>query len=165
MSLLGGFPPYARPVATDAEVLTSITAHLPGGGEHRPGQLRMAEAVSAAIDGGGHLVVKAGTGTGKSLAYLVPVVRSGRRTVIATATKALQDQLAERDLPLMAAHLDEPVVATVLKGRSNYVCRQRLHEMASGDEQLDLDLDAEGLTDAGREVRRIAEWAGDERHR
>ncbi len=144
---------------TDAEALRGITAHLPGGGEHRPGQLEMAEAVGVAIETGRHLVVRAGTGTGKSLAYLVPVVRSGRRTVVATATKALQDQLAERDLPLLADHLDEPVVATVLKGRSNYVCRQRLAEMAgaSGGEQLDLDVD--DMTAAGREVVRIAGWA------
>ena len=81
------------------------TAALPGGGEDRPGQLAMAEAVGRAIDEQRHLVVRAGTGTGKSLAYLVPAVLSGRRVVVATATKALQDQLATKDLPLVADRL------------------------------------------------------------
>ena len=100
-------------------------AALPGA-EDRPGQERMAELVAAAIDGGRHLVVQAGTGTGKTLAYLVPAITSGRRTVVATATKALQDQLADQGPPLPRRELATPFEWAVLKGRSNYMCLQRL---------------------------------------
>ena len=81
---------------------------------------------------GRHLVVQAGTGTGKSLAYLVPAILSGRPTVVATATKALQDQLASKDLPFLAEHLDVDVRRwAVLKGRSNYLCLQRVREVTA----------------------------------
>src|SRR5437588_9450152 len=119
------------------EALRRVTAQLPGGGEPRPGQVAMAEAVERAIEAGRHLVVQAGTGTGKSLAYLVPAILSGRRTVVATATKALQDQLAGKDLPFLAAHLGLPFTYASLKGRSNYLCLQRAKEiLGDGDEQL-----------------------------
>src|SRR5579872_3256744 len=93
----------------------------------------MAERVSRAIGEGRHLIVQAGTGTGKSLAYLLAAVQSGRRVVVATATKALQDQLAEKDLPFLAAQSGprQGFTFSVLKGRSNYLCRQRAAE-ASG---------------------------------
>ena len=81
--------------------LADVTAQLPGA-EDRPGQEQMAELVAEAIDSGRHLVVQAGTGTGKTLAYLVPAIASGARVVVATATKALQDQLAGKDLPFLA---------------------------------------------------------------
>jgi ATP-dependent DNA helicase DinG len=115
-----------------AESLARVTGALPGGGEDRPGQLVMARAVAGAIAQGRHLVVQAGTGTGKSLAYLLPALRSGRRVVVATATKALQDQLATKELPFLAAHMgDGPRFSfAVLKGRSNYLCRQRATELA-----------------------------------
>ena len=100
----------------------------------------MARAVADAIETDGHAVVQAGTGTGKSLAYLVPAVLSDRPTVIATATKALQDQLAGKDLPFLTDHLDVPFRFAVLKGRSNYLCLQRLDELEA-DDRLDLDLD------------------------
>jgi ATP-dependent DNA helicase DinG len=94
----------------------------------------MAEAVARAIDEDHHLVVQAGTGTGKSLAYLLPAIRSGRRVVVATATKALQDQLATKELPFLAAHLGRPPFSfAVLKGRSNYLCRQRAAEVTGGE--------------------------------
>jgi ATP-dependent DNA helicase DinG len=94
----------------------------------------MAEAVAEAIEEERHLVVQAGTGTGKSLAYLLPAVRSGRRVVVATATKALQDQLATKELPFLVTHLGRrpPFSFAVLKGRSNYLCRQRAEEVAGG---------------------------------
>ena len=92
----------------------------------------MAEAVFDAITRRRHTIVQAGTGTGKSLAYLVPVMLSGRKTVIATVTKALQDQLAEKDLSLVADGIAEATSLrptwAVLKGRSNYLCLQRLDE-------------------------------------
>ncbi len=135
--------------------LTAVTAALPSA-EQRPGQQHMAELVAASIDSGRHLVVQAGTGTGKTLAYLVPAIASGSRVVVATATKALQDQLAGKDLPFLQGTLSTPFDWAVLKGRSNYVCLQRLREMhADGAGQLEL----EGLSATTRaELTRIAEW-------
>ena len=96
----------------------------------------MAEAVAGAVLEHRHLIVRAGTGTGKSLAYLVPAIVLGARAVVSTATKALQDQLAQRDLPRLAGSLGVPFQFAVLKGRSNYLCRQRVSEVTGGDEQL-----------------------------
>ncbi len=118
--------------------LDRVAAALPGGGESRPGQHQMATAVARSMAGGRHLVVQAGTGTGKSLAYLIPAALSGQRVVVATATKALQDQLATHDLPLVAAALEGHFTFAVLKGRSNYLCRQRISEMGGRGEQLSL---------------------------
>jgi ATP-dependent DNA helicase DinG len=140
--------------------LDVVTARLPRGGESRPGQQRMVEAVAAAIERGSHLAVQAGTGTGKSLGYLVPVLLSGRAAVVATATKALQDQLATKDLPFLEEHLGTPFRWAILKGRSNYVCRQRLAEIgAARSTQLGLD----GLAEQAHpdELRRIVAWAGE----
>lgn len=129
------------PPSDTAETLASVAAALPGGGEDRPGQTAMAEAVERAISTGRNLVVQAGTGTGKSLAYLVPALRSGRTVVVATATKALQDQLATKDLPFLADKLGDRRAFSfaVLKGRSNYVCRQRVDEMSGGLVSLEAD--------------------------
>lgn len=115
-------------------------------GEDRPGQHRMVEAIADAITNGRHLVVQAGTGTGKSLAYLIPALASGRTTVIATATKALQDQLADKELPLLSRHMAMDISWAVLKGRSNYLCMQRLDEASRSDAQLGL----EGVAEAAR---------------
>lgn len=136
--------------------LSRITEALPGGGEERPGQQQMAEAVDHALRSGRHLVVQAGTGTGKSLAYLVPAALSQRPIVVATATKALQDQLVGKDLPFVAEHLGQDLTYAVLKGRSNYICRQRLGELDSPD-QLGLD----GLADRApeEELRVVRSWA------
>ncbi|MEY2461384.1 MAG: ATP-dependent helicase DinG [Acidimicrobiaceae bacterium] len=98
----------------------------------------MAQAVADAITNKRHLVVQAGTGTGKTLAYLVPAILSGKRIVVATATKALQDQLVGKDLPFLAAHLDRPFTYSSLKGRANYLCLQRAREVLGGDEQLSI---------------------------
>ena len=150
-------------MATDATVvaddaLARVVAGLPGGGEARPGQRRMAGLVGEAIATGRHLVVQAGTGTGKSLAYLVPAILSERKVVVATATKALQDQLATKDLPFLADHLDVPVRFAVLKGRSNYLCLQRVREVQSvAAGQLDLD---DVSPHVRAEVRKLAAWAG-----
>ena len=136
--------------------------------EDRPSQKAMAEAVGRAIREQRHLIVQAGTGTGKSLAYLVPALTLGTRAVVSTATKALQDQLAKRDLPQLAESLGARVEFAVLKGRSNYICLQRVAEVAGGDEQLTLPddsrsgdtIDASALGPLGREVRRLVEWSG-----
>jgi ATP-dependent DNA helicase DinG len=134
--------------------LAAVVATLPGG-EVREGQARMASAVAAAIDSGRHLLVQAGTGTGKSLAYLVPAVVSAKRVVVATATKALQEQLVAKDLPVVAAALREhsgrEVTFALLKGRSNYLCLQRAAGLADG--QLTL----EDRTTAS-DVARVVEW-------
>lgn len=133
-----------------------VTAHLPAA-EDRPGQREMLTAVETAMRTGRHLIVEAPTGVGKSLGYLVPAALSGKRVVITTATKALQDQLADKDLPLLAAHIGRPIDYAVVKGRSNYVCLQRLRETQSTQEgQLEL----EDLSAAMKaEVARLATWA------
>jgi ATP-dependent DNA helicase DinG len=125
-----GLPSPSVPAADASAALAQVVAALPRGGEARPGQDEMARAVAEAIESGRHLVVRAGTGTGKTLGYLVPAVLSGKRTVVATATRALQDQLAAKDLPFLEATLGHPFTWAVLKGRSNYVCVQRLAEVA-----------------------------------
>jgi ATP-dependent DNA helicase DinG len=143
------------------DALARVTAALPEG-ERREGQQRMAEAVEAAIDEGRHLVVQAGTGTGKSLAYLVPAILSGRTVVVATATKALQDQLAGKDLPFLAAHLGSPFAFAVLKGRSNYLCLQKGREIGEDEtgRQLELDdIETGELGRLGTEIVRIIKWA------
>jgi len=94
--------------------------------EARLGQTRLAAAVAETIESEGHLVAEAGTGTGKSLAYLLPALASGRRIVVATATKALQEQLLLNDVPAAEAALGRPVRCAVLKGRQNYLCRKSL---------------------------------------
>jgi ATP-dependent DNA helicase DinG len=151
-------------VADIARVLEKVTGTLPGGVEDRPGQLQMARAVAAAIASGRHLVVRAGTGTGKSLAYLVPAVVSAKRVVVATATKALQDQLAEKDLPAISRALGRPVPFAVLKGRANYLCMERAAEVAGRGIQQDLGTAAGSGSrgDEGRlvhDVRRLLAWS------
>lgn len=98
---------------------------LPGF-QPRAGQAWMAEAVAEAIENEERLVVEAGTGTGKTFAYLIPALLSGRRTIISTGTKALQDQLYHRDLPLVCTAAGRPVTTALLKGRANYLCLERL---------------------------------------
>jgi ATP-dependent DNA helicase DinG len=102
-----------------------LAAALPGF-ESRAGQAALAEAVAEALTGEEHLLAEAGTGTGKSLGYLVPALLSGKRVVVATATKALQEQLLTKDVPAAAAALGREVRVAVLKGRQNYLCRKSL---------------------------------------
>jgi ATP-dependent DNA helicase DinG len=96
--------------------------------EDRPSQLAMAEGVEAALESRQHLIVEAGTGTGKTLAYLVPLMRSGRRAVISTGTKNLQEQLFFKDIPFLKKLFPE-IRVTLMKGRQNYLCRQRLYDI------------------------------------
>lgn len=117
------------------EALARVVAQLPGGGEERPGQLQMAEEVAAAIKDGHHLLVQAGTGTGKSLGYLLPATLLGVRCVVATATKALQEQLVASDLPFLQRALGSDFTWALLKGRSNYLCRAALADAVSGTDQ------------------------------
>ena len=139
--------------------LDAVVAQLPDGGEARLGQREMATAVEEAIVTGRHVVVQAGTGTGKTLAYLVPAILSGKRIVVATATKALQDQLVGKDLPFLAAHLERPFTYASLKGRANYLCLQRAKEILGGDEQLAMS-GVDPLADRAprAELLRLIEW-------
>jgi ATP-dependent DNA helicase DinG len=136
------------------------------GGAERPGQVTMAEAVEQSLRDGGHLAVQAGTGTGKSLAYLVPAaahsMATGRAVVVATATIALQRQLVDRDLPRLSDALTpllgRPPVFAILKGRRNYLCLHRLRSGAPED-PADMLFDPGAVSAVGRQVQRLAEWA------
>ena len=101
--------------------------------EHRPEQIRMAERVTETFARGGVLAVEAGTGTGKSLAYLVPAIhwsrQTGERVIVSTQTINLQEQLVAVDLPLLAVHLGVPFRAALVKGRGNYVCLRKTAEV------------------------------------
>src|SRR5256885_7551693 len=103
--------------------------------EYRPGQIQMAEAVLRAFEEKRHLIVEAGTGTGKTLAYLVPAVAAatarGQRVVISTGTKNLQEQLMEKDIPFLQKVLPKKFSAACMKGRSNYACIQRVKRAES----------------------------------
>lgn len=168
------------------ELLDVAVAAL--GGARRPGQVAMAEAVAQAMESGEHLAVQAGTGTGKSLAYLVPALRHAAQTdtpvVVSTATLALQNQLVARDLPRVTAALESQLPTTptfaILKGRGNYLCRHRLNSGPT-EEPEELDLFDEGAAASppsgsrtagsgrasgptswlGREIKRLHEWAQD----
>ena len=113
-----------------------------GGYEHRRAQLMMAELVQDAFESRHHVVVEAGTGTGKTLAYLLPAICSGRRVVISTATKSLQEQLYQKDIPFLQKHFAPELKVAVMKGRSNFLCRAKLHQIADqpilkGMEEMD----------------------------
>jgi ATP-dependent DNA helicase DinG len=150
-----------------AELLAAAVAGI--GGEERPGQVAMAEAVQHAIETGEHLAVQAGTGTGKSLAYLVPAIRyavAARATVVvATATIALQRQLIDRDLPRLvpavAPLLGQQPTFAILKGRRNYLCLHRQQGGPADDPQDALfePVDTGPTSPLGRQVKRLHEWA------
>src|SRR5262245_3098882 len=103
----------------------ALATRLPGF-TYRDAQQRMAELVAAALETGRHAVIEAGTGIGKTFAYLLPVLLSGRRAIISTGTRTLQDQLFARDLPMLGAIIGRPVEVALLKGRNNYLCWHRL---------------------------------------
>jgi ATP-dependent DNA helicase DinG len=120
--------------------------------DFRNSQLEMAQAVESAIAERRHLIVEAGTGTGKTLAYLVPAILSGKRVVISTGTKNLQEQLYFKDLPFLQSLFDRPLSVCYMKGRSNYVCRQKVYD-AERDPVLS------GLEEIG-DFRVIRDWEG-----
>ncbi|EOD63313.1 ATP-dependent DNA helicase [Amycolatopsis vancoresmycina] len=159
------------PARTDFPGVLELLTHAVEsvGGAERPGQVQMADAVGRAIRTGEHLAVQAGTGTGKSLAYLVPAIRHAvekeATVVVSTATIALQRQLVDRDLPRLAKALKKPLgrepTFAILKGRRNYMC---LHRLDSGapDEPEDAQLfDPFAVSRLGKEVTRLREWASD----
>ena len=97
------------------------------GYEFRPSQLAMAKIADEAFEKHQHAVIEAGTGTGKTLAYLIPAIRSGRRVVVSTATKSLQEQLFQKDVPFLQKHFAPNLKAALMKGRANFLCRQKVH--------------------------------------
>lgn len=146
------------------ELLAAAVTAL--GGARRPGQIAMANAVTTALESQRHLAVQAGTGTGKSLAYLVPAIRHAQATggtvVISTATIALQRQLIERDLPRLADAL-EPLLQrrptfAIQKGRNNYVC---LHKLSLPSDVPEALIEEDDISWLGRHVKRVNEWAQD----
>ncbi|MFI6732832.1 ATP-dependent DNA helicase [Nonomuraea sp. NPDC050451] len=149
-----------------ADELLKVAVNALGGSE-RQGQMTMVQAVQQAIDGEEHLAVQAGTGTGKSLAYLVPSIRhamdSDSPVVVSTATIALQRQLVDRDLPRLAETLGkelphEPTFA-ILKGRRNYLCRYKATAGWPEEDEQDQLFDPREVSATGRMVQRIQEWA------
>ncbi|WP_425565553.1 ATP-dependent DNA helicase [Pilimelia columellifera] len=161
----------ARPTATTQDVLAAAVGAVPGGAD-RPGQRAMALAIAEAVATGEHLLAQAGTGTGKSLAYLAPALLQDGPVVVSTATLALQSQLVDHDLPRLADAV-RPLLGrrptfAVLKGRHHYLCLARL-EASSEDEPGGTLFDAPGpaggtkwLGEAGRlgrQVQRLREWA------
>jgi ATP-dependent DNA helicase DinG len=100
--------------------------------EFRPGQVEMAEAVESALADKRHLIVEAGTGTGKTLAYLVPALLSGKRIIVSTGTKNLQEQLFFKDVPFLQQHFSRPLKVCYMKGRNNYACRQKIYDADQG---------------------------------
>ncbi|MDP9065781.1 MAG: ATP-dependent DNA helicase [Pseudomonadota bacterium] len=129
-----------------------LSAALPGY-TYRPGQAAMATAVGAALSRAQPLIVEAGTGTGKTFAYLVPALLSGRSVIISTGTRTLQDQLFHRDVPMLSAALGLPVSVAMLKGRVNYLCRHRL-ELTLRQRRLSV---GEGAQE--RQLERVFRWA------
>jgi ATP-dependent DNA helicase DinG len=125
-----------------------LAATVPGFAP-RAEQQRMAEATAAAIDAQQKLIVEAGTGTGKTFAYLMPALRSGKKIIISTGTRHLQDQLYNKDLPVVRAALQLPLRSALLKGRSNYLCRHRLETAADDGRRL-----------AGRQLHELEEVRG-----
>src|ERR1700722_13444130 len=97
--------------------------------EFRASQLAMARMADEAFAKHQHVVIEAGTGTGKTLAYLIPAIRSGRRVVVSTATKSLQEQLFQKDVPFLQKHFAPNLKAALMKGRANFLCRQKVHQM------------------------------------
>ena len=131
--------------SSDSGVTTLLSEAVTAlGGQERAGQVEMAEAVATAFTSGEHLLVQAGTGTGKSLGYLVPALLHHDRVVVATATLALQHQLVERDIPALveaaADVLGTDATYAVLKGRSNYACLHRVREGVPDDQGVLVDI-------------------------
>lgn len=131
-----------------------LARQTPGFAPRLP-QQQMAQAVEAALEAGGTLIVEAGTGTGKTFAYLIPALRAGARIMISTGTRHLQDQLFHQDLPVVRRALNSRVQAALLKGRSNYLCQYRLSAVEQ-EGRL-------GSREQATELRRIRVWANQTR--
>ena len=145
---------YSKKVRSALDV--AVTAI---GGQPRAGQIEMAEAVANALSDRHHLLVQAGTGTGKSLAYLVPALVHGKKVLVATATLALQRQLIERDLPKIKAALDKElkrdISFAIYKGVGNYICLQKMNN-AANDPEGEMILEISSLE---ADAKRLRAWA------
>ena len=143
--------------ASIAEILGhgGVLARCLKGFAARPQQLAMASAVADAIEAGGTLICEAGTGTGKTFAYLVPALASGRKVIVATGTRNLQDQLFHRDIPLIRRALGQPVRTALLKGRGNYLCRHRLSRALADP--------SAHRPEVRRHLRQVRAWAAETR--
>ncbi|WP_035957686.1 ATP-dependent DNA helicase [Bryobacter aggregatus] len=117
-------PPSVRDYFHSRGILSKIHPNF----EFREGQLEMAQAVAEALEEHRHLIVEAGTGTGKTMAYLIPAILSNKRVVVSTGTKNLQEQLYFKDIPLLEKIFQRPLKVTYMKGRANYLCRQKVTE-------------------------------------
>lgn len=139
------------------QVIQDIVSQLPGY-EPRPQQVEMARTIQEALDTGKHALIEAGTGSGKSFGYLIPLIRSGKKVVISTGTIALQEQLLNKDIPFLEQAFGKPLNVALAKGRSNYVCMRKLDESARtlppGDPMLPV------VEQLGEAVRTGA-WNGD----
>jgi ATP-dependent DNA helicase DinG len=149
--------PDARRLTSDVDrIFDAVDGPLAAsldGFEKRPGQRRLARAIAETFANGGALVAEAGTGIGKTLAYLVPAVLAKRRVLISTGTRNLQEQIVSKDVPSLARALGRPIAAVYMKGRSNYLCRHRLNGLQAA---------ATGLLWSDRAwLSTIAEWAGE----
>jgi len=152
--------PVASPVhfseaRSAVEVLKSVRSQLPGGQE-RPGQDAMAAAVQEGIASRRPVIVQAGTGVGKSLAYLIPAILSGKKVLVITASIALQDQLDKKDLPFLATHTPRPFTWSIMKGRNNYWCLQKADEFAQRGDSL---FDDEFTKDQQQQIEQLLAWS------
>ena len=132
--------------APSSRVSSLVADLLKGGRELRPAQVEMAIQVDRALDEEVPVILEASTGTGKTMSYLVPIIRSGKTVIVSTANKALQDQIYAKDIPFLQKHL-QPFGAVMMKGVGNYVCRDRLHETRKDLRVLDLYPDLGRLVD------------------
>lgn len=147
--------PHARSVQTRVREALSCSGPLAERLRHfqpRPQQQEMAERVAARLVDGGTLICEAGTGTGKTFAYLVPALLSGRKTLVSTGTRNLQDQLFQRDIPLIRVALGAPIEVALLKGRGNYLCRYRLG--------LAMDEPSRHRPEVRQHLKQVRDWSG-----
>lgn len=155
-------PPAAQPLSILVDGVFApagpLSATLPGY-EPRQGQREMASAVAEVLDTGGVLLAEAGTGTGKTLAYLVPAILKREQIIVSTGTKNLQEQILLKDLPVLQQALDVPFTAACMKGRGNYLCLQRFDALQQDVSEAALPMPGLGLSDHHAWVRAIARWA------
>jgi len=142
-------PEFADYLAANGIIAQHIKHFAP-----RPSQQAMAQAIWDALNTQTHLVCEAGTGTGKTFAYLVPALLFGKKVVVSTGTKNLQDQLVQRDIPLIQDALNRPIQVALLKGRGNYLCLQRLEQLEHAHNKGDLALSGQ----LHRQLNRIQKW-------
>jgi ATP-dependent DNA helicase DinG len=141
-------------------VIRDVLSKLPGA-EHRPQQLEMARVIEQAIATGRHALIEAGTGSGKSFGYLLPILESGKKAVISTGTIALQEQLLGKDIPFLQQAYRNDLSVAMAKGRSNYICLRKLWEAEEADQRVGPFDPLRGQVDALIDRARGGDWDGD----